>query len=952
MNPSINYAQEVHVAKVATDIARYTSIQAAIDAITDNVAGKRYAVIVHPGIYTGKIIMEDYIDLIASGGREETLISFTATAHDEATLTAENALIKGFTIVSDGNTGTLRARSVTASTAGFKIEDCVLVAQNSAAAANCFSATVSCTIVNCEIDTAAGAAAAARFDGAAQTYTVDGTTFGGATYSLYVFNTGTITATQCTCSNLLNQLNGTVNIRRCRMEEVSLNTAPCVIDVELSQFTATITTNAEAFAHSITLRECNLNAQGITSNATVATTITLHGCTNVGVLTQAGTGAVGVYKSSLGAISNNSTATMTVVDSALVALVQAAAAGTINITNCSMTTISTGATGTVRLNGGCLFTDISANAGVLTWKVDPNHIKVVAGTANMKVANALLLAAIGDVIQIMPGTYAESNLTLVAGVNLVGTDHNQCIIEVADAANAILNAGVTCTISDLTISNTNAGHPAIEVTANILTVLNCIVRGFAAGNAIAMLAGTLALEGCAVSIGNVNLSTAPCALSATVTKFSDHIDTAGAFAHTMTLLGCDFVGANINSVASGATTLTLANCGRVGTVSNAGSAAFTIRDSDVGTVTATLTGTIGVTGGHVGACGGATAAILWQTAPLQYEVVPGMRIQDSLAAGAGGRVIIHAGAHAPATSLTVSANTLVEGDGVATIVTSTGAAIVNGWIIGGHNITMKNMKLMLAAGAGAGAARPNVIYASVRNQLWLEDLWCVGDTTVGDDASDERQNGIYLRNTTDSKIVNCRCDTNRRHGIYFKVVTADTLIQGCTCKLNLVNGIFLDNGSTRNSLSGNQCLSNTVSGIRLLDNSLDNALTGNVCQGNTVNGIIIETSSNNSLTGNNCQGNGNHGIYIWRSSYCGVTGGNCDDNTADGVNITGSGGTNADYNRVIGVGATGNGGDGIEIVGGALANKNSVGFNQLLGNVGTPLVDGGTLTEVGHNITA
>ncbi|GAI13139.1 unnamed protein product, partial [marine sediment metagenome] len=61
------------------------------------------------------------------------------------------------------------------------------------------------------------------------------------------------------------------------------------------------------------------------------------------------------------------------------------------------------------------------------------------------------------------------------------------------------------------------------------------------------------------------------------------------------------------------------------------------------------------------------------------------------------------------------------------------------------------------------------------------------------------------------------------------------------------------------------------------------------------------------------------------------------------INVTGDGTTNADYITITGNVCYNNGGDGIEIVGGANANKNIVMGNQLLGNT-NPLVDGGTNT--------
>jgi len=105
----------------------------------------------------------------------------------------------------------------------------------------------------------------------------------------------------------------------------------------------------------------------------------------------------------------------------------------------------------------------------------------------------------------------------------------------------------------------------------------------------------------------------------------------------------------------------------------------------------------------------------------------------------------------------------------------------------------------LAAGCGTGGARPNVVYANTKTQIWVEDVWIVGDTSVADDGSNDRQEGIYFNTVTDSKIVNCRVEDNDRHGIY-------------------------------------------ISG------SSNNTITGNTVQGGSLRGIYLITSSNNTIT--------------------------------------------------------------------------------------------------------
>ncbi len=406
-----------------------------------------------------------------------------------------------------------------------------------------------------------------------------------------------------------------------------------------------------------------------------------------------------------------------------------------------------------------------------------------------------------------------------------------------------------------------------------------------------------------------------------------------------------------------------------------------------------------------------------------------VEIQAALNAAAGGEVILLEGNYVTSQNLTVPDDTCLRGQGFDTVITPTGAAIggaQNGAVELGNRSILRDMKIILAAGAGAGTTRPNVVMADTKTQIWVEDVWIVGDTSVADDGSVLRQCGILFDTVTDSKVVNCRVEDNDRHGIALKTSLNNT-ITGNTCQGNTLIGIFLYPNSNDNTITGNTVQGNT-DGIYVAGSSNNNTVTGNICQGNAGYGIVLQTncenntitgntvqgntgnlgaitvdaSNNNTVTGNTVQGNTGHGIYIYngsvnntvtgntcadngqhgiylnasdenvvtgnqcddngaggtyhgiyvrRSSYCTVTGNVCNNNLIDGINVTGDATTNADYNSVTGNVCYGNGDDGIEIAGGADANKNVVTGNQLLGNTGTALVDGGTNTDVGHNIT-
>ncbi len=257
--PALNYYQAVHVAKVKTDVAQFTVIQTAIDAITDNAIGKRYAVYVHPGTYTEQVVMEDFIDLIAVGGREETIITHLCTGHDDITVTGEDSMIKGFTIVSDGDTNAFRTRCVSNALDGFEMVDCILSVTAPAAAAVTFIATASCGISDCQVDIAEASATAASLDTNTENYTIYDTLIGGATTSLLVTTCLTLVMSGSTLSNLLNHdacATSTI-IRDCILEEIDLDGATLFELHETYVETIAADTGGTVVAYGGTIRACS-----------------------------------------------------------------------------------------------------------------------------------------------------------------------------------------------------------------------------------------------------------------------------------------------------------------------------------------------------------------------------------------------------------------------------------------------------------------------------------------------------------------------------------------------------------------------------------------------------------------------------------------------------------------------------------------------------------------------
>ena len=74
---SAHYAQSVIVAKSG---GSYTTIQGAIDSVSDAGASNRYAVIVYPGIYTENITMKDYVDIVGFGRTNSIILVTSGTA--------------------------------------------------------------------------------------------------------------------------------------------------------------------------------------------------------------------------------------------------------------------------------------------------------------------------------------------------------------------------------------------------------------------------------------------------------------------------------------------------------------------------------------------------------------------------------------------------------------------------------------------------------------------------------------------------------------------------------------------------------------------------------------------------------------------------------------------------------------------------------------------------------
>lgn len=298
-------------------------------------------------------------------------------------------------------------------------------------------------------------------------------------------------------------------------------------------------------------------------------------------------------------------------------------------------------------------------------------------------------------------------------------------------------------------------------------------------------------------------------------------------------------------------------------------------------------------------------------------------IQEALNAGAGGNILLLEGNYITSQNLTVPDDTMLYGCGFGTIITPTGASIgggQNGAIQLGNRSILRDMKVILAAGAGGDGTRPNVVMADTKNNVVIEKCWIVGDKSVADDGNEVRQNGVLFDSTTNSRIENCYIDDCKKQDILLYV--------GCNF----------------NTITGNKTQGSDSSCIYLRSSS-NNTIIGNTCQNSGARGIYLYSSSkNNNVIGNICEGNNSQGIYIYRSSYNILLANNLYNNGDTGIYISGDATTNSNYNEISNNECYGNTGYGLRIAGGTNANYNTLKANIVSGNTAGGIDDAGTYT--------
>jgi len=334
------------------------------------------------------------------------------------------------------------------------------------------------------------------------------------------------------------------------------------------------------------------------------------------------------------------------------------------------------------------------------------------------------------------------------------------------------------------------------------------------------------------------------------------------------------------------------------------------------------------------------------------------------AAAVNGSVELLEGDYNTVLTLSVAVNVTLKAVGWGAVINFDAGG--NAITISGNNVKIRDLKIVIAVGAGGAGTRPNGVSADTFDNIEVSGLWLVGDTTVGYDGSENRQNGIFLSSVSNTVIIgnfseswsmginlystfgaavsanNCR--ENMRHGIYLDSMGFGSCVGNYSTE-NLYHGIVVES-SYEIAVVGNTCYLNERNGITITYSNYC-PVTSNNCTENTWNGIAVDTYDENIIMGNTAEINYRHGIYLLDTDGNLIVGNICNDNdydftsTYDGINIDGDSDNNLVHSNVC----NGNGRYGIGILA-ATCDKNWVKNNLLRANDTAPFNDAGTDTKL------
>lgn len=358
----------------------------------------------------------------------------------------------------------------------------------------------------------------------------------------------------------------------------------------------------------------------------------------------------------------------------------------------------------------------------------------------------------GDwVIQVWPGRYDEIDITPNGGANITIKAMGEGRVEIwptGDPVAAVIVSGFTLHLEDIIVSAFSAGFPALRITGGACETCNCILNGVGAGDAIQMVDGTLHLNDSQVPIGDVDLDTLACTLTAVDTDFDGTIDTAGAVIHTITLFNCDLGGQVMNLAATGACVYAFHNCMNMSTITDAsllgtghlcqsdvvgaglvvtGTSAWIVDNSGVVAVSntdGTTTATIAIYGGIVLAITRAVGSVVWWLDGNTLKVIPSGTATDTVlqwavnAAAAGDTIVFHPGIYTEPVVLAAGIN-LVGIDREQCLIDvadgTTGITMAEGCRVG-------NFRMLVTASGGNSYGIQLNNDGAVATPLYLEDI--------------------------------------------------------------------------------------------------------------------------------------------------------------------------------------------------------------------------------------
>lgn len=241
--------------------------------------------------------------------------------------------------------------------------------------------------------------------------------------------------------NVVEMVNGILTLHDCETDlgAIDLRDAACTLVVERSAVNGPIVTAGAGLVMNVTVRHCDCNNQAFNLGATGACSYDFESNNEMGTITDASLGA--------GAVNGEICRCHVVAG-----LIKNGTTGWL-IDNSEMAAVSnTDATGAITIYGGITL-GITRAVGSIVWWLDGNTLKVIpSGTITDTVIQwAVNAAGAGDTVVVHPGTYEEA-VTLAAGINLVGIDKEQCIIDIDHATLITMAEG--CYVANLTLDVT------------------------------------------------------------------------------------------------------------------------------------------------------------------------------------------------------------------------------------------------------------------------------------------------------------------------------------------------------------------------------------------------------------------------------------------------------------------------------------------------------------------